>query len=252
MTYLDQHTQDQITDLVEACSRYWALRGVALEQCHEMLLELEEHLVQAALDGKAPEAVVGPNPAAFAAGWAREMRPRVWRGGSVIAPFLGYALGVVSTTALIQQVLTHAPSFTLTLFTVYLLLSSGLLALLIPLGGFLAPYAGTRARRELLLLAVGALIALILREVGMRVNWSMALLNWDWPLTILLLMLTAFLLSLDIWRTTNRSRFSALAVRGLLARSVLLFVGRVALFDALLFVGSAVVFNSCLLVSKLF
>src|SRR5690242_17333186 len=101
MTYLDQRTQEQIADLVEACAGYWALRGVAWEQCHEMRLELEEHVVQAALDGKAPAAVVGPNPAAFAETWAREMHPRVWRGVRVILPSLMYALGVVSTTALI-------------------------------------------------------------------------------------------------------------------------------------------------------
>lgn len=250
MTYLDQHTQEQITDLVEACTRYWALRGVAWEQCHEMRLELEEHVVQAALDGKALGAVVGPHPAVFAESWAREMHPRVWRGGNVILRALGYALGVVSTTALIQQVLTHASSFPLTLFTAYLLGSFGLLALLIPSGGFLALRIGTRSRRGLLLLAVGTLGALILREIGVRVNWNMALLHWDWPLTILFLVLTAFLFSLDIWRTTKSARFSALAMRRSLARSVGLFVGSVILFDILLFVSSVVVFNSCLLVGR--
>lgn len=251
MTYLDQHTQNQITDLVEACAQYWELRGVALEQCREMRLELEEHLVQAALDGKAPEAVLGPHPAAFAESWAREMHPRVWRAGSVMVPFLVYALGVVSTTALIQQVLTRASSFTLNLFTAYLLLSSGLLALLIPLGGFLASHTGTRARRGLLLLAVGTVGALILREAGMQVNWSTALLNWDWPQTIILLMLAVFLFSLDVWKTANRARSSSAAMRGPLMRSVLLVIGGVALFDVLLFVGNTVVFNSCLLVSRL-
>jgi hypothetical protein len=251
MTYLDQHTQDQITDLVEACAWYWALRGVALERCQEMRLELEEHFVQAALDGKAPEVVTGPNPAAFAESWAREMRPRVWRGWSTIMPSLAYALGVVSTTALIQQLLTHTPSFTLTLFTAYALLSSVLLVLLTPLGGFLAPRLGTRGRRGLLLFTAGALLVLILRETGMRINWSMALLNWDWPLTLILLILTAFMFSLHVWLTVKRGQCCSAAVKVPPERSVLLFVARVAMFDVLIFVGSVVVFNSCLLASRL-
>lgn len=249
MIYLDHRTQEQITDLVEACARYWTLRGVAWEQSHEMGIELEEHLVQAALDGKTPGVVVGLNPAAFAESWAREMHPHMWRGGSTMISPLVYALGVVSTTALSQQLLTHASSFTLTLFTTYLLLSCGLVVLLIQLGGFLAPHIGTRTRRGLLLLAVGTLATLILREAGMRVNWSMTLLNWDWPLMIMLLMLTTFLFLLDAWRTAKIEQ-SSVTKREPLVRSILLFAGRVAMFDVLLFAGSAMVFNSCLLMGK--
>ncbi len=40
----DQHTQQQIADLVEACAGYWELRGIALESSKEMQLELEQHL----------------------------------------------------------------------------------------------------------------------------------------------------------------------------------------------------------------
>src|SRR5713101_10122223 len=121
----DQHTQQQIADLVEACVGYWELRGIAHKNSHEMQLELEQHLQQAVSDGKSLEAVLGPNPLAFAEAWAREMHPRFWRGGARVLHGLVYALSVVSTTALISQLLAHSPSFTFTIFAAYLLTGSG-------------------------------------------------------------------------------------------------------------------------------
>ncbi len=115
-----------------------------------MQLELEQHLQQAVSDGKSLEAVVGPNPAAFAEAWAREMRPRVFRSGARVLRGLVYALSVVSTSALLSQLLAHSPAFTFTLFAAYLLIGSGLLALLLQLGGFLAPRISARAGREAL------------------------------------------------------------------------------------------------------
>jgi hypothetical protein len=248
MIYLDQHIQDQITDLVEACTRYWELRGVASEHRYEMRLELEDHFVQAALDGKAPEVVIGPNPPAFAEHWAREMHPRMVRGGRVIIPSLVYAFSIVSTTALVQQVLARASSFTLTLFTAFLLVSGSLFAWLHPFDGFLAHRVKTRQGREALILAITVLAALALREAGIRVNWSMALLNWSWPLTLALFALAVILFSLSTWRTT-RQKQEAISLS--LIRSVLLFVGKVAACDVLLFVGSLVVFNVCVLAARL-
>jgi len=201
-----------------------------------MRLELEQHLQQAVSDGKSLEAVVGPNPPAFAEAWAREMHPRFWREGAVVLPALVYALSVVSTTALIQQLFARAPSFRFTLFTAYLLISSGLFALLIPLGGFLAPRIRTRQGRVALLFAVVVLAVLVLHAAGMRVNWSMALLNWSWPLTLVLFALAAFLYSLEYWRTTNREQTS-FARRMPLLRSVMTFVGSVAVFNFCILAG---------------
>ncbi len=47
MQQVDQHTQQQIADLVEACAGYWELRGIACASNTEMQLELEQHLQQA-------------------------------------------------------------------------------------------------------------------------------------------------------------------------------------------------------------
>ena len=116
MKRADQHTQQQIVDLVEACAGYWELRGIARASSHEMQLELEQHLQQAVSDGKSLEAVLGPNPAAFAEAWAREMRPRVFRGGAKVLRGLVYALSVVSSSALLSQLLARSPAFTFTLF----------------------------------------------------------------------------------------------------------------------------------------
>ena len=94
MPILDQQTHSQISDLSEACGRYWELRGIAKHSRKEMQLELEHHFIQAAMDGKPPETVVGRHPVAFAEAWAREMRPHVLRTGALLLPGLFYALSV--------------------------------------------------------------------------------------------------------------------------------------------------------------
>ncbi len=251
MQILDQQTKHQISDLVEACASYWELRGVAPEHSNEMQLELEQHLQQAVSDGKSLEAVIGPNPPAFAEAWAREMHPRFWRGGARVLHGLVYALGIVSTTALISQLLSHAPSFTFTMFAAYLLTGSGLLALLLQLGGFLSPRIRTRAGREALLLAGVVLAVLILRLAGMKVNWSQALLSWSWPITIFLLALAAFLFSLDVWHTSHSKPPSTAPESWPTLRSVTRLVASVAVFDVMLFVASVAVFAFCRLSLRL-
>src|SRR6266566_8303923 len=251
MKRADQHIQQQIVDLIEACAGYWELRGIAREHLTEMQLELEKHLQQAVSDGKSLEAVLGPHPAAFAEAWAREMRPHVLRGGARVLRGLVYALSVVSTTALLSQLLAHAPTFTFTLFAAYLLAGSGLLALLLPLGGFLAPRISTRAGREALVLAGVVLAVLVLRLAGLTVNWSMALLSWSWPVTIVLLVLAVGLFTLDCWRTFNREHTSPASTGWPALRAVTTFVASVGVFDVLLVVGSVAVFNVCRLALRL-
>src|SRR5260370_42474570 len=107
MQTLDQHTQLRITDLIEACESYWALRGVALECRQEMLLELEQHLAQALRDGKSLEAVVGSNPPAFAEAWVREMHPRWFPASTLLLHGLVSALCLLSFIALSSHLLLH-------------------------------------------------------------------------------------------------------------------------------------------------
>ena len=251
MKRADQHTQQQIADLVEACAGYWLLRGITREQISEMQLELEQHLQQAIHDGKSLEAVVGPNPVAFAEAWAREMRPRFWRGGAVVLRGLVYALSIVGTTALLSQLLAHSPAFTFTLFAAYLLTGSGLLALLLQLGGFLALRISTRAGREALLLAGTVLAVLVLRLAGLTVNWSKVLLSWSWPVTTVLLTLAGGLFSLNCWRTFHRVQASPASTGWPTLRAVTTFVTSVGVFDVLLFVGSVAVFDFCRLALRL-
>jgi hypothetical protein len=247
----DQHLQQQITDLVEACAVYWELRGIAGESSTQMQLELEQHLQQAVHDGKSLEAVLGPHPLAFAEAWAREMHPRVFRGGAAALRGLVYVLSIVSTTALLSQLLAHSPSFTFSMLAAYLLIGSGLLALLFRLGGFLSPRISTRAGREALMLAGVVLAVLILRLVGLTVNWSMALLSWSWPVTALLLALAALLFALDVWCTSRSEPPSSATASAPALRYVTTFVASVGVFDVMLFVGSVAVFNFCRLALRL-
>ncbi|HLZ58591.1 MAG TPA: hypothetical protein VKR06_16760 [Ktedonosporobacter sp.] len=246
MIILDQSTRSQISDLSEACGRYWELRGIAQEHRDEMQLELEHHLLQAAMDAKSPETVVGPNPTAFAEAWAKEMHPHALRAGALLLPGLIYALSGISTTAIVELLLAHTSSFSLTLFTAFMLGGWGVMALLLPLAGFLAVRMRTRSKRSMLLAAVFILGALVARLSGMRVNWNMTLLSWSWPLTLGLAVLTVGLACLECWRRASHERTFSDRL-GKLWRSVLTLTGDVVLFDLLVGMSSVVVFNACAL-----
>lgn len=250
MPILDQNTPQQIADLVEACARYWELRGVEPECRQEMQMELEQHCVQAVGDGKSLQAVMGPNPPVFAENWARETHPQLTRGGRVVLPALVYVLSVVSTTALLQQWLSHTASFPLTLFAAYLLTSSGVLAFLLPLGGFLALHIRTRQARGAALGGGFVLVALVLRAAGLRIHWSMVLLHWSWPLTLGLLLGAVCLFLLERWHIV-RQKPPSFALSLPLGRSIVQFVSHVVVFDLALLLSSAVVFHVCLLTSNL-
>lgn len=249
MLILDQPTRSQICDLSEACGRYWELRGIATAPRNEMQLELEHHLLQAAMDGKSPQTVVGSNPAAFAEGWAREMHPHVLRGGVLLLPGLAYALSVISTTALVEPLFAHISSFTLTLYSAFVLGGYGVAALLFPLAGFLAVRLRSRVERRMLLAAVFVLGALVARLVGVRVNWGTALLSWNWPLTFLFVTLAVGLASLECWRQASHERTSS-GRREKLWRFLLTLASDIILFDLFLGVSSMFIFNMCTLACR--
>lgn len=56
------------------CERYWRGAGIKRRVAAEMRAELEQHLVEAAADGRPLEAVVGADTAAFAVEWAAATR----------------------------------------------------------------------------------------------------------------------------------------------------------------------------------
>lgn len=63
---------DRVTvDSVAAdCERYWRAAGIKRRVAAEMRTELEQHLIEASTDGRAPESVVGADTATFAIEWA--------------------------------------------------------------------------------------------------------------------------------------------------------------------------------------
>ncbi len=208
MQTLDQLAQLQITDLVEACGSYWTLRGVTPERQQDMQLELEQHLAQALRDGKSLETVVGSNAPAFAEAWAREIRPRLFSG--LLLHGLVAVLCLLSFIALSSQLLLHTPSFTLTPVYPYVFGGLGLFALLVRLSGFLSPRIKTQDSRLLLVFLICYLpvlaLALLQRGAWMKIDWHLALLSWNWPITILLLMISLALATLDGWLTFSRQR----------------------------------------------
>jgi uncharacterized integral membrane protein len=206
MSMVDQHTQQQIADLVHACGGYWELRSIPESQRKEMRLELEQHLVHAVRDGKSLEAVVGPHALAFAESWAREMPHQFPRGGAVILRWLVFgwlvsAFLFLLLIALFEHLILRSPSFPFTLahlvafafIGVYLLLQTG--------SGFFSPRIRLRESRLLVTFGIYAGISLgvVLLLSLAPVPWHLVLFRWDWPLTLLLLLVTGVLFSLKVW-----------------------------------------------------
>lgn len=71
-----------VYEIVADCERYWKETKVPRARVKEMAAELQSHLLEAQAEGKAPEAVVGSDLAAFAEDWASEYRdpaqPGAW------------------------------------------------------------------------------------------------------------------------------------------------------------------------------
>jgi membrane protein implicated in regulation of membrane protease activity len=59
-----------IDAIVDDCDRYWRAAGLRRRTVADMRSQLERHLVEASLEGRSPESVVGPDTAGFAMEWA--------------------------------------------------------------------------------------------------------------------------------------------------------------------------------------
>jgi hypothetical protein len=211
MTIADQHTQQQIADLVNACTSYWELRGIARERRDEMQLELEQHLQQAIHEGRSLEAVVGSNPAALAEAWARETPHRLPAGLPIVmrwvlyqwlAPFLAF-LGLV---ALFSHLYFRSPTFSFTATHALIVAFFAVFGVLEAAAGFLAPRVRTREQRELLMFAIYAVISLVILVVLYKagVPLKTTLFTWDWPVTLLVVLGAAGLFALRAMRSHPR------------------------------------------------
>jgi membrane protein implicated in regulation of membrane protease activity len=64
-----------IDALVADCERYWKAAGLPRRVVADMRAQLERHLIEASLEGRSPESVVGADTAAFAMEWAAAEGP---------------------------------------------------------------------------------------------------------------------------------------------------------------------------------
>lgn len=206
MSMVDQQTHQQITDLVNACAGYWELRSIPEPQRKEMRLELKQHFEQAVRDGKSLEAVVGPNALAFAESWAREMPHQFPRGGAVILRWLVFgwlasALLFLLIIALFEHLILRSPSFPFTLTHLVAFAFIAVYLLLQAWSGFFAPRFRSRESRLRLTfgiyagISLGVLLLLVLTQAPLH----QVLFRWDWPFTLLLLLLGGILFGLRAW-----------------------------------------------------
>ncbi len=211
MEMVDQQIQQRISDLINACAGYWELRGIPQERRNEMRLELEQHLEQAVCDGKSLEAVVGPNPLAFAESWAKETPHHFSRGFNIIIrwlifDWLTYALLFLSLIALFEHLVLRSSSFPFSLVHVVAFVFIGLFALLQTWAGFLSPHVRSRENRLMLTFGIYAvvslLVALVLRLTDAPLH--MVIFRWDWPLTLLLTVSAGILFGLKFWFTRGK------------------------------------------------
>lgn len=206
MTIVDQETQQQITDLVNACGGYWELRSIPQQRRKEMRLELEQHLEQAIRDGKSLEAVVGPNALAFAESWAREMPHQFPRGFGLILrwlvlDWLAYALLFLLVIALFEHLILRSLSFPFELTHLVAFAFIGVYTLLQAVSGFFSPRFRSRESRLRLTFGVYvviSLLVLLLLSLA-RTPWQLVLFRWDWPFTLLLILGVGILLGLKVW-----------------------------------------------------
>jgi hypothetical protein len=198
MKVIDQHTQQQITDLVNACAGYWELRGIAQDRRNEMWLELEQHLQQAVSDGKSLEAVVGSNPLTFAESWARETPHHFSRGSTIVLRWvvynwLAYLLAFFGGIALFEHLILRSPTFPFTIAHLLVIAFLALFGLLEITTGFFAPRIRSREKRSLLVFTIYALICVLLLVIlplaGVQLKTT--LFSWSWPITVLLIIAAA-------------------------------------------------------------
>ncbi|MFI6642850.1 hypothetical protein [Streptomyces sp. NPDC050504] len=81
--------------VLAVCRSNWEYRGLDDRAVAEMIAELSAHLEDAAAAGRTPRDVVGPDPRAFAASWARARRSlprRALRTASLATTVLGVLL----------------------------------------------------------------------------------------------------------------------------------------------------------------
>ncbi len=213
MKMVDQQTQQQISDLVNACEGFWELRGIPQERRNEMRLELEQHLEQAVRDGKSLEAVVGPNALALAENWARETPHQYSHGFSIILrwlvfDWLTYALLFLSVIALFEHFVLFSPTFPFSIAAAVSVAFIGMATLLQALAGFLSPRVRSRENRLMLTFGVyavmGLLVVLVLHLTEAPLH--VILFRWDWPLTLLLTIGAGGLFGLKLWFAKQGSR----------------------------------------------
>lgn len=206
MTMVDQPIQQQISDLVNACGGYWELRGIPHRRRMEMRLELEQHLEQAVHDGKSLQTVVGPNALAFAESWAREMPHQFPRGGAVILRWMVFdwltsAFLFLLIIALFEHLILRSPSFPFTLTHLVAFAFIGVCLLLQAWSGFFSPRFRSRESRLRLTfgiyagISLGILLLLVLAQAPLH----QVLFRWDWPFTLLLLLVAGVLFGLRAW-----------------------------------------------------
>ncbi|TMD99163.1 MAG: hypothetical protein E6I80_28220 [Chloroflexi bacterium] len=205
MTMVDQQTQQQISDLVNACGGYWELRGIPHRRRMEMRLELEQHLEQAVHDGKTLQTVVGANALAFAESWARETPHQFPRGFTLILrwmlfDWLAYALLLLLLIALFEHLVLLSPSFPFALVHLVAFAFIGLFTLLQAMSGFFSPRFSSRENRLRLTFGVYAGISLfvVLLLSLAQAPWHRVLFRWDWPFTLLLILGAAVLVGLKV------------------------------------------------------
>lgn len=210
MNMINHETHQQISDLVNACTGYWELRGISEPQRREMRLELEQHVEQAIHDGKSLEAVVGPNALTFAESWARETPHQLPRGGAAVLRqiafnWLVYALLFLLLIALFEHLILRSPTFPFTLIHLFAFAFIGVYTLLQAFSGFFSPRIASREYRLRVAFGIYVVInvlALLLLSL-MQVPWQLALFRWNWLVTLFLPGGVCILFGLKMWFARN-------------------------------------------------
>ncbi|HHY66920.1 hypothetical protein [Kyrpidia sp.] len=189
---MDEQTRKRIDRVVLECEVFWLLRRIPRTQVEVMKTELEEHLYDAAEDGKLVEDVVGEDVNQFADEWAKAVQAR--RSVSAKIKDGLYVLLVAASVVIpFKHIMERRGTVWFSWADVVLIVAIGAAIRLILSPQILVPGKGRSWKRGV---AVSALILALAAIPGIPVYYAathrlpVGIVQWPWYASLFLLIVT--------------------------------------------------------------
>ena len=178
--------REKAKEALDLCEMHWITTDVPVEKIEEMRDELYEHLQEAISDGKLVEAVVGPDPIAFAEELASPVRPRKslkWKVLGLVTPQTGYAVLLLLLGHLWYWSLDFPVTPLMYAFALGAMLFSSLdFGMRMPMATSLR-FDGPPLQQAVIIVGIAMSAAVVIVGINVAVNFGDAapLSHWSWP-----------------------------------------------------------------------